>query len=243
MNDDAVPLRNMDSSADECELGATVLADLPPLPEPDIDTMRSEASGGCSLVLCLIGAFVTVTVVFSLPIADYSTRLTLLSLISAEATVALCCLAGLLLGDPGVVRRSPQACLPMPAEVAARLAAAAPQRDEVCEMSGMSNIRDGDRSYCVRCFLWRDHAEPAGNACDAACAECGDEAPGVCVHHCSTCQRCVKHFDHHCGVFGRCIAGKGLEGNYKWFMLIILMAPAGAVTAVAAVIIGSEGSF
>lgn len=225
-------------------------ARLPPLPTPNYDERRRESCCGCVCVLGTVATCVALTVGFS-SVLERSVRLPLLCLIAAEAAVAIGCLAGLLLGDPGVVRRTQETCLPVPAEVAERLSSGAPLRDEVAPMSGMTNIRDGDRSYCVRCFLWRDHAPPPA-ACEAYSSRrdafarrwCGmpESWPGrraeVAVHHCSTCQRCVRDFDHHCGVFGRCIAGRGLRGNMKFFLTIIGMGWAGAVTCGAAVVLG-----
>ena len=86
--------------------------------------------------------------------------------------------------------------------------------------------REGGGTFCVRCYVWRPPAPPAY---DGKKFHSRTE-----VHHCSTCQRCVVDFDHHCGVFGRCIAGDGFAGNMGYFKTILSMAAAGAITCIAA---------
>lgn len=213
-----IPLRMVDENA---------MPALPPLPEPDRNQMRGESCCGTTFVCFLITLFVSATVMISRDI-PMPLRAWPLTFILAEAVLALAMLAGLMFGDPGVVRRTPSSVLPVPQEVEARLAAGQ-------GMEGLKNLRDGKRSYCVRCLVWRDHEAPlsAVQRCYAylGCARSGahPNENGVLVcktipHHCSICQRCVLHFDHHCGVFGRCIAGRGLDGNMKYFMTIIWMA-------------------
>jgi hypothetical protein len=98
------------------------------------------------------------------------------------------------LQDPGVVKRSPETCFPLPPKVADLIEAGATSE----QIQQLGNLHGEKGSFCVRCLVWRggDNVQP---------------------HHCSTCQRCVTHFDHHCGVFGRCIAGDGLRGNMGFF--------------------------
>ena len=92
--------------------------------------------------------------------------------IYAEAVTAIICLLGLMWGDPGVVKRSPQNCFPLPAMVADRLRNGRP-------LDGVGNVHEDGRVFCIRCLVWRpDDTE---------------------THHCATCQRCVRDFDHHCG--------------------------------------------
>ena len=149
-------------------------------------------------------------------------------LIYLQAGLALVCLAGLMLGDPGVVQRTAATQLPVPEEVAARVEAGQ-------GLEGIANLKHPMHgSYCIRCCVWR----PTVEASRAARAErvaaapawarwslrcwlgptAGGSTPGVHQkqpHHCSVCQRCVLGFDHHCGVFGRCIAGEGASGNLR----------------------------
>ena len=62
-----------------------------------------------------------------------------------EAFLAVCCLLGILYGDPGTVKRSPENCLPLPETVVERL-----QRGESLE--GLENLQHEQLgSYCVRC--------------------------------------------------------------------------------------------
>jgi len=128
-------------------------------------------------------------------------------LIWSEALLAFVCLCEVQLGDPGEIKRTKNTCLPVPEEIARVL------RGEAPPLLGNLDGVDG-RVYCVRCHLWRPD--------------------DVDVHHCRMCQRCVVHFDHHCGVLGRCIAGKGMKGNYKYFITLIACGHLGFLTFAAA---------
>jgi len=190
-------------------------SEFPAMPPPRLTSMRMEACGGCTTVLCIIAVCVGGThwAVLSLGEMEDPLPPLFLSAIWAETLVALCCLAGLMFGDPGVVLRSEQRCKPVPDGVADLLRAGQPIPAD------MRNIEDPVRgTFCVRCLVWRGSDEKA--------------------HHCSTCQRCVTDFDHHCGVFGRCIAGRGFRGNMGYFKVIIAMALVGIVTFVAALLVG-----
>ena len=191
------------------------LSALPAMPPPRLMSMRTEAAGGCTTVLAIIGVCVGGTHWSVLVLGKMGNPLPplFLSAIWAEALVAFLCLAGLMFGDPGVVERSELRCLPMPDDIADLL------RAGQAIPADMSNIEDPVQgTYCVRCMVWRGHDEKA--------------------HHCSTCQRCVTDFDHHCGVFGRCIAGRGFRGNMGYFKVIIFMALLGIVTFAAALLLG-----
>mmetsp|Transcript_5177 Transcript_5177/g.11256 ORF Transcript_5177/g.11256 Transcript_5177/m.11256 type:complete len:221 (+) Transcript_5177:191-853(+) len=198
---------------------------LPPLPTPDYSARCTEACMGCTVVIVLITIFVGGTFLSSGSGTPSAVSISCMVLICLEAVVALICLAGLMFGDPGVVQRSLETCLPFPQEVADRLANGE-------SMNGMRNIVDGDRTYCVRCFVWRESAPPTslfGSWVGATAMP----------HHCSTCQRCILYHDHHCGVFGRCIAGRGMGGTMGYFMTIIAMAVAGFGTCLFSFVVGS----
>ena len=68
--------------------------------------------------------------------------------------------------------------------------------------------------YCTKCLVWRK------------------QPGGIRYFHCTICQRCFAHHDHHCGVFGRCIAGRRwrrrrrswliFEGNRIFFETLLV---------------------
>merc|ERR1712194_396371 len=132
-------------------------------------------------------------------------------LVWSEVVIAVCCVLVLLFAECGKIKRSPSTCYPIPAEVEDILKGRSRRR--------LTKNIDGPQgsptlgTYCVRCYVWRP---PSRN---------GKEA-----HHCSTCERCVLAFDHHCGVFGRCITG----ANMPFFIILILLMPIACVTMVLA---------
>jgi hypothetical protein len=131
--------------------------------------------------------------------------------------------------DPGVVKRSSVTCFPIPSQVEPYICSylqqqpqqqpqqsSNPQQMQLLvvpppvelyiqseeEEANDSQGETGD-IYCVRCLVWRRGKKK--------------------YFHCATCQRCVANYDHHCGVFGRCIAGKlPCQGNLPFFFLTII---------------------
>lgn len=194
--------------------------ELPPPPEPLHVKMRKEACRGCALVLFII--IVLVSIVHGTVYAGAQLRpgsesnWLLVWFIYIEAGVALYCLAELMWGDPGVITRSLENVVPVPPIVMEKLRAGE-------SLSDLHNIVEGNASYCVRCCIWR--RPTPGSTISTA-------------HHCSTCNCCVDHFDHHCGVFGRCIAGKlrwGQLGNLVHFYLIQATGVVAMLTALTSV--------
>eukprot|EP00300_Choanocystis_sp_HF-7_P043010 c9650_g1_i1.p1 GENE.c9650_g1_i1~~c9650_g1_i1.p1 ORF type:complete len:396 (-),score=36.27 c9650_g1_i1:46-1188(-) len=60
------------------------------------------------------------------------------------------------------------------------------------------------------------------------CETCGFHRP-LRATHCSICDHCVRHFDHHCPWVGNCIG----ERNYKYFLSFLVMTQANAVLILA----------
>eukprot|EP00658_Telonema_sp_P-2_P072180 TRINITY_DN6135_c0_g1_i2.p1 TRINITY_DN6135_c0_g1~~TRINITY_DN6135_c0_g1_i2.p1 ORF type:complete len:241 (-),score=43.19 TRINITY_DN6135_c0_g1_i2:121-843(-) len=187
----------------------SILEKLPALPEIKVADQRAESIGGVVCVTVIIVAQLVFAHLVVVVVGDLHLVATIifLSLMYADAVMALFCLIRILTANPGTVDRCEEVCLPVPDQVLARL--------EVGEKLGkLGNIKEknGTQTYCTRCCVWR----PVGS------------------HHCSTCQRCVVKFDHHCGVFGRCIAGEACgegtpdppgvtpgTGNIKYFQWIL----------------------
>mmetsp|Transcript_72908 Transcript_72908/g.126612 ORF Transcript_72908/g.126612 Transcript_72908/m.126612 type:complete len:329 (+) Transcript_72908:86-1072(+) len=192
---------------------------LPPLPTPNYVARQQEALLGCITVFSFVSIFVGTTnaVTFSVKDMPSEGRWIMSVLIWSEAAVALMCLAGILLGDPGVIRRSQLQSLPLPPSVEEEMKQLEGELTSESRTYALTNFRAEDgRSYCVRCFVWR----PDG------------------AHHCSTCGVCVADHDHHCGVFGRCIAGSGRKGNMKYYRGILISFVVGGITCISCVVWG-----
>jgi len=150
-----------------------------------------------------------------------------------EAFCAFCCLFKIVCGGSSEVHRTPLVCFPVPDEFLSKLEKGDQHISNGlqywtprCQDQHISNVSDvaGGRTYCVRCLVWRPDIGPGG----------------LRSHHCSVCQRCVTDFDHHCGFYGRCIAGSNSPtrpGNMFPFKLIIVCAVLGCCTGVIFIVI------
>mmetsp|Transcript_45902 Transcript_45902/g.109323 ORF Transcript_45902/g.109323 Transcript_45902/m.109323 type:complete len:341 (-) Transcript_45902:50-1072(-) len=222
---------------------------LPALPEPDPE-QHEEARSGCLMVCGMVFVLVALThagVHLMIGSTPAWLQNSLLAAIHAEAVMGIICLAGVMCVDPGVVHRSERTCFPVPSPVLELLEHGEP-------LTSLSeNVTVDNRTYCVRCLVWRDASECSEHHqawsrvrctkewldCQQSLCEdaCGDSS-GHGFHHCRTCQRCVRHFDHHCAFFGRCIAGQSLQGNLPFFRGICIAGGLGAATAMLSLVVG-----
>mmetsp|Transcript_5173 Transcript_5173/g.12493 ORF Transcript_5173/g.12493 Transcript_5173/m.12493 type:complete len:420 (-) Transcript_5173:212-1471(-) len=194
---------------------------LPNLPKPREDLKRQETQRGLCVVITsavvvpLLTHYLALTLI--LPPSDNDGggddddvaafadndnphrigRIVFLALIYTEAFLALVCVVGLLVADPCVIHRSPETCYPIPLDVESWVLGGkdSPRpsglNHYIRSATGTTenNVSVVDHgTYCTRCLVWRKGRE-------------------VNYYHCATCQRCCAYHDHHCGVFGRCIAG------------------------------------
>ena len=235
------------------------LEDLPPLPRPDAGRW-GESLYGIVTILTLTALLLgfphamalSQAVAIDGPPCELGSIGTcnllglLLGCLWIEAAMTLIALFGVLCADPGVLKRSPQRCFPVPPPVRDAL------RHGESVPSSMPNYLSGKgHTYCVRCCVWRHqpaHLRPASPSTDRDSQGTryatavplplwADEevVHDVNVHHCSTCQRCVAHFDHHCTFLGRCIAGEGFGGNMGFFKLLLFSGASGLLTSMGAV--------
>jgi len=194
------------------------LEQLPPFLPPQVLEKRRQALGG-TLVAFSIGAIIigvtqgiTLTVGFEKSTPAWWI---IFGLIYGQVSAALLCLVGVLVIDPGVVPRTQENCFPIPSEMHQWLVAIRAEhgnqneeRQEETTLTRPSeqylpspdqNCKD---TYCTRCLVWRRSQSNSD----------------IRYFHCNVCQRCVGYYDHHCDVFGRCIAGTPTgRGNLKFF--------------------------
>jgi hypothetical protein len=198
---------------------------LPPLPEPNLPLMRRQMAGGASFVLLVGVLIISITQGVTLTIGELPPAAwwTVLVVTYTEALIALLCLAGLVYGDPGVVQRTPENCFPLPPEVEYALQNPEAYEDLPPQTIQMAN---GD-IFCTRCMVWRRKQLPQNGPATTTSSNASSSHRLCCtptrVIHCYICNRCVRDFDHHCVVFGRCIAGVGITGNMKYFMTLLVV--------------------
>lgn len=237
MGNGAMELAALSDGASSTD-GTAPLA-LPPMPKAERTEQAREERRGILLVSALIIFFTALTTVIALTRPSSAVSWTFAAAIYTEAVLAILCLRHVLHSGAGVIRHSAETCFPVPAEVAARIRAGD-------SLAGLPNPRQGDRSYCVRCCVWRPlHAHHCSTVSGAGhCQTCRPAlTPLICrtalTPRCryrpsAQCQRCVSEFDHHCNVLGRCIAGSasGCRGNMPSFVGLIGLGLLAASTAI-----------
>jgi hypothetical protein len=210
---------NISDTRCECSLVAVSVESLPPLLEPKHAIIREETSRGLCTVITVVLLSVLLTHYIALTLilpsvhdgsgaGDFESderieddrasspykvgRTVFLALIYTESVLALACMVGILYADPCVVKRSEETCNPLPLVVESWLlsggesSTTTPYRPRGLERYVQGPDR---RIYCTKCLLWRSTKK------------------GISHFHCAICQRCCAYHDHHCNVFGRCIAG------------------------------------
>lgn len=194
---------------------------LPLLPKPRPERLRQQALGWCTI----LSAVAAINIAKEYCLDDTSSippalTATLKGFVFIESLLAIVCLSAIhLLPSTAVIQRD--LSLPLPDEVAAALREG--------QDLPKQNIQGAHGSFCVRCLVWRPAAPAHAGCCHphqsasplAHLLEHTFEHGGREAHHCSTCQACVSDFSHHCGVLGRCIAGRGTRGNYKFFRVLV----------------------
>lgn len=216
------------------------LARLPPLPTPQHGRRNLQVTCGVIVIGCIIVLMLGIAVLQLMSFMDWYNG-AILAVIAADAAVAVACLLGVLLVDPGVVQRTRATVLPLPKEVQELL-----DSKKNWAHGDSTNIVGADgRTFCVRCLVWRPDGSDRTLERERECGFCLESGgPGLCagggrrsVHHCSICQRCVVDFDHHCGVLGRCIGGKCFSsGNITYFYGLLATVPV-ALTAILVILL------
>jgi hypothetical protein len=134
--------------------------------------------------------------------------------------------------NPGVVKRSSVTCFPIPSQAEPYIRSYLQQQQQLQPQPQQSSNPQQMQLLLVpppvELYIQSEEAEEAddshGETGDIYCVRCLVWRRGKKQYfHCATCQRCVANYDHHCGVFGRCIAGKlPCQGNLPFFFLIII---------------------
>lgn len=198
---------------DETEL----LRQLPPMLEPNHNKLIVEIIVGVFLisVVDLILEFVLHFTLMQLQFIPWPGLCLLHVLVCLGGLLAIICWVVIMHKDPGWILRSPRTCLPFPDEIVHKFKAG----DNLDNVANLAKP-NGD-SFCARCFVWRKIDEPQGFF--QLFFRDRFVIPSAPPHHCSTCNRCVQQFDHHCKFLGRCIAGRGCQGNFLWFLVLCLL--------------------